>query len=477
MWARKFERSARSGAILLAAVGLFVRLLFVFVGARYYYGAGHEFIHNDSASYSESFINLVTHGVYSYDIANPEAAFGRVPVYPFFWGAHYLVFGAEAAHQAVAISQAVLDSASVYLVYVVALRISGHPVASAFCALLCCFFPFSIIYVSLTQTEILGTFLSLGFFALLFRERPHTGRSALALGLIAGLGLLTKEHLGALLAVAGIWFMGDIRTDFGKASIRGAALVTSFILVYAGWPIRNYVSYDRILLTRSAGSGYARYTEDVNEFRRWVFAWNFDWSPYFEQIAYERGPVEFPPHVFADKDEAALAAHLVDKARRCGSGFHLWRTRVKLAGDHCNHELAAGFSKLRESYIDHYPFRYATVVPLLNLKNVFFKSTARAHADKPTIVRLLVRLLFGIRSLLLLAAFFGLAWYWRNRRYLSLILFTSIIYLFFSVILRQTTFYYLVQADLACLIAGGLVVFATGERVLSRNRSQEPLKG
>src|SRR5215208_5212074 len=107
--------------MIIAGVALFIRLAYILFG--FYSGGTSFFVNNDSFSYTDSIINFFEKGIYSFDVDFPDAAFGRLPGYPLFWGLHYLIFGKH-AYFAVAITQAVLDSLATYLVYEVLINLT-----------------------------------------------------------------------------------------------------------------------------------------------------------------------------------------------------------------------------------------------------------------------------------------------------------------------------------------------------------------
>lgn len=142
----------------------------------------------DSDSYT-GFKTYLEHGIYSFDLTHPDARFGRMPGYPLFWGIHYVLFG-EGVWKAIAISQAVLDSLSTLLVFLIVQKACSTK-AGLLSAVIHAVYPFSIMWVSITGTETVATFLMLSFFALLFSQHAQhlTAKSLVALGFLAGFGL------------------------------------------------------------------------------------------------------------------------------------------------------------------------------------------------------------------------------------------------------------------------------------------------
>jgi 4-amino-4-deoxy-L-arabinose transferase-like glycosyltransferase len=124
-----------------------------------YYG-NPTFTFGDSFSYSESFLNLIRNGHYSFDLSRPDASLYRGPVYPFFWGAHYVIFGKDMVYQSVAVTQAILDFGTCILVYMIAKNLSGSILAARVSFIAYSFFPIFWIYIPITGTETFATSLT-----------------------------------------------------------------------------------------------------------------------------------------------------------------------------------------------------------------------------------------------------------------------------------------------------------------------------
>src|SRR5688572_22919140 len=97
--------SLKNPLLYILLLGLFLRLLFLWKGAAIYYGPDSVHKNGDTFSYVLSFQNLAEKGHYTFDESIPDASFGRLPGFPFFYGLHYLVFGKSTAYVATAISQ------------------------------------------------------------------------------------------------------------------------------------------------------------------------------------------------------------------------------------------------------------------------------------------------------------------------------------------------------------------------------------
>ncbi|UOQ55182.1 glycosyltransferase family 39 protein [Hymenobacter cellulosivorans] len=189
---------------LLVLGGLVLRLLFLWVGADIYYQGRSPYVNNDSYSFTQSFYNLVEHGIYTFNPKNPEAAFGRLPGYPFFWGAHWLLFDEQYVNQAVAYTQALLDTAAIYLVYATARAFTRDIRAAWMAGLLYAGYPFIIVWLTMTGSEALGTFLTIVLFWWL-ATRPVTKATAVGAGLLIGVAFMVREYLGILLLGTVFW--------------------------------------------------------------------------------------------------------------------------------------------------------------------------------------------------------------------------------------------------------------------------------
>lgn len=96
MWATT-PRSRQSQLAVIFIAALTFRLLFTFLIQSYIYGE-FVFTNGDSFSYINSFLNLYENGNYTFDPSHPDASIFRPPVYPFFWGLHYLAVGDDGAY-------------------------------------------------------------------------------------------------------------------------------------------------------------------------------------------------------------------------------------------------------------------------------------------------------------------------------------------------------------------------------------------
>ncbi len=457
--------------ILLA--GFLVRLAFLLVGARVYYANSQAniFTNGDTHSYVLAFTNLLEHGIYTFDFLEPDAAFGRLPGYPFFYGLHYLVFGPQHAAIALACSQVLLDTLSVLLIFLALRRIwpTAHwtPLIGAS---LYAFYPFTIIWVTIIGTETLATFLILLWLNYLLRMQS-TFLYTLGLGLLIAVAFYVREYLGVLLPISiaylAIKYYTVARPTWLVTTLRMAALVgLGFGLLYVAWPVRNYLSYHRLIWIKPPTAGYANYNVDFASFRSWVHCWTNDEQLWLDKIAKGTGPFDFPAEAFNTPAERQRANYLAARARQCGSSFYLYRTGLYASAQYrnvalmranqeyqnnCNNEISIGFEQLKTEFVRQHPVRYWTQVPVQNLSKAFFKRSANRISSGGA-KQLLISGLFTYRTLLLLLAVVGVLVSYRQRDMLPVVAYFGFMYLFISFVMRNMEMRYLLQADVMSLI-------------------------
>ncbi len=451
-------------------LGLVLRLLFLVVGARLYYGPGQEFLNGDSTSYTLNFRNLLEHGSYTFDFLEPDASFGRLPGYPFFYGIHYLLFGAQHVVKAVACTQTLLDCVSILLIFLITRKIMspGYRLAPYLAALLYATYPFIIVWITIIGTEQFATFLTLLWLYTLLSNRRHWTHYCL-LGIEVALLFYVREFLGVFLGITGLYLLFSSGVAW-RVAIRNCVLVgVGFLALYIWWPTRNYVYHHRIVLVKPQRAGFANYKQDMMGFLNWVHSWSNE-STYWLRQALDNPNPAFPEEIFASPQERALASALVKKAADCGSSFYIYKNAGWLPyGDveamrkntdytvECNDEIAQGFDQLRESYRQHHPVAYYAKVPLENFYKVFFKSSKQ---DTSGAVRkqLVLSLVFGYRTLLLVIGLIGVLVFRRVPGIQPIGIYWVFIVVFICWYFRQLEMRYLLQADVLLLIPAALLI-------------------
>lgn len=460
-------------------LGVLLRVVFVLVGAKAYYGAALMFTNGDSDSYMMSFRNLVEHGTYTFNFAEPDAAFGRLPGYPFFYGIHYYLFGVQHAILATACTQALLDCVSIGFVFLIAQRLAaGNYLAPYVAAALYAAYPFIIVWTTIVGTELLATFLTLLWLYTLLGARQRW-TSYVLLGIELALVFYVREFMGILLPITCIYLLVSRRVGW-SVSMRHCVLVClGFGALYIWWPTRNYVSQHRVMLVKPERAGFPNYKPDMVSFLDWVHGWSNESSYWLQQVLSNPHPA-FPADIFASSQEQAQAQALVQQANECGSSFFVYRNgtppptyaqvgKYHLRAGNCNEQVRQGFERLRQSFKQRHPVVYYTKVPIANLQKIFFKSGTQGN-DGATKKQLLLSVVFGYRTLLLMLGVLGLVVYRRNLGMRPILMFWGFIVVFMCWYFRQLEMRYLLQADVLLLLPAAQLLGQWISRFISAKR-------
>lgn len=402
------DRHGDRAALALCVIAFVARAAFLLFAAQGYFGRANVYVDGDTGAWTAAFLNWWERGVYTVNPAHPSGAFGRMPGYSFVIGAFYLATGGrlDRAYPALAWAQILVDSGCVFVLFRIGLRVLGTVRPALLLAALYALYPFAIVWTPVVYSEILAVDAMLaGVYFFVRSERP---RSSAASGALVALGVLFRPQLMILAAVIALRL-----ALFGRFSARRLiAFVAGFLLLYAPWPVRNYVGHRRLVLAQDL-SGLKNWAPDVMGFMQYIFSVKAEWEPQFTQMVTNR-PVTFPAEAYAVPGDRAKLETAVALAQSCGSGFTHWKTSVRapLDGPNCDAEVARRFGELRDSQYRHNRWNAYVRVPLQNLRKAIFK---RSLNDTGSASRRLASSLFLYRTALLLLGV-GAAAVLRRRR-------------------------------------------------------------
>lgn len=456
---------------LVFGIAILSRLAFIVLGSKFTPN-GSLFINGDSSSYSLSIINFLEKGIYSFDLENADAPFGRLPGYPVFWGLHYILFK-NSTHVAVAITQAILDAAVVFLLYSIIKRLTNNPWLALAAGLIYATYFLAIFWVPVTGTESLGIFISILFLYILSKEKYESSYWYLSLGICSAVAFYIREYLGILFFLTGLYLF--IRFLQGKIKFKAILVYgLSFFCLYTLWPIRNYISYNRIEFLKPPTAGYERYGKDVAAFRSWMYTWHTDMEPYMTRIIKREDP-DFPMFIKKNEKENSYIQHLLDSAMTCGSSFYKWKYYKTFTGVNCNSYVARGFDSLKNDFIKRYPTKYYLEVPFLNVIKALFKS-GLSKEPTSTWASLLFNILFGWRTLFVLLGCIG--FYFMPRSIVGFVVcaFPLFMYVFICYFIRQVEMRYLLQADVVLLIPAFYLINLLISKFLIKKQNSGPFK-
>lgn len=232
--------------ILIFSAALLLRLISVFN-----YSLPLE---GDEISYNKLALSIVNEGRYYM-----ESSYSRPPVYPFFIGMIYLIFGTKLI--AVRIAQAALDSLLCMLIYRLCRMLFSRAIALT-AAFTSAFYLLFIKGVSRFLTETLFTLILFWIIFYIYKTKErltYPQASILGIGiavlvLIKGITILFLPFLFLLLLWSGYYSPLGIK----RALKRYAVVFMAFIAVISVWTYRNYRVYHAFVPVSTQG-GYALY--------------------------------------------------------------------------------------------------------------------------------------------------------------------------------------------------------------------------
>lgn len=447
----KSKLSSYNSLHAIFILALAVRLSFIFIGAKSYYGDNIH-VNGDSRSYTDSFKNLVEEGHYTFDFNNPDASFGRLPGYPIFWGISYVIVGEEYANLSSSILQAIVDSLSAILIVLISRKIFIDQSNGVIAGLLYAVYPFSIVWTPIIGTETLGIFITLIFFFWIYSHDLSKFNNQVIGGILCAIAFYIRPYLGILIVAGILHILLEMKIS-KKGFISAFVFCCTFVILYSFWPIRNYFNHDRIILLKPTSAGYERYSSDVSAARAWIYCWSHDADLYLDAIANNQS-VNIPKKVLESEEQKKQFQDIKELAYECGSGFYNWRTYKRFQGENCNEVISNGFDTLRKEFINSNFATFLFKVPILNISKFFFKNQLSSESSN----NILIWLLFAGRSLLLVLAIIGIVLSFK-KNHLAIHFFIVFMLLFISFYVRQMEMRYMLQAEILLLFYS---VFAIG---------------
>jgi hypothetical protein len=256
-------------AVLLLAVGLFVRIRVIYVW---------RFAGSDSVGYLKLAHELFAHHRYALSPQHP-LAWVRPPLYPMIL-AVIMPNGQLMGSSWIPlfVFNCTLELATGVLVWRMARQLAG-PWAGLLALAATMLNPFLPLYSAALLTETPALFLAtatLATLVLLAERRPRLAWAGSgALGALATLLrpdglLLAAAFLPALIFQSGSW-----RDKMQRALLAAAA----FVVVFAPWPLRNLVATGAV---HPLGGRIDRFTQPVENYEgywAWLRSWSTDWTP------------------------------------------------------------------------------------------------------------------------------------------------------------------------------------------------------
>jgi 4-amino-4-deoxy-L-arabinose transferase-like glycosyltransferase len=328
----------------------------------------------------------------------------RTPVYPMFYGLHYILFGEKASFLIIRYVQLVLFSISTILLGLSILNITSNIKWAKYTTILYALNPFVVIYCYYTLTESLFPFLEIlcfFFFSKSIKNRKYLMLCGLSLGLL----VLTRPIciiLGLCLGLSLIIYNQKTKESLFNLLKYLSMLTVPFLLVLSVWGMRNYLITKEIVFlekyyegaTCEEGQGAVFMTE-------WAGCWSnpTDIIGGYHHIAFTfiSNPIKLdsfvnnymnklPSYAFCGssynevKDafityNSCLVEREKLKNQTSNSSIYFIEHNLK-----CNESVKIKFSNLTSNFKKKAPFRYYIITPLLTIKDIIFQSFSSAYA-------------------------------------------------------------------------------------------------
>ncbi len=456
--------------LFILILGILLRLFFVFVGGKIYYGQEDYFIQRDTSSWFQAFINLYEHGTFTISPNIDAGKFFRPPGYSFLFGIFYLISleNYALAWKLLVGCQVIMDIASIYLISGIAKSAMANVTNenkipfSNLCALLYAVYPFVIIWTPVLYAETSSIFFLL--LSIYFAFQKTTFRSAFLSGIFVGIATLIRLQCAfGILFIAGVFFFSgkSIQNRIRHGFFFGFAILISYGL----WPARNYFLQNRILFSQDLNMGH-HWSPDYLSFVDFTHSIGTDHTEYYFQILRDE-KVNWPKVAFTEPVDSLLLDSVVNLCRTCSNGFAYWKwgerisPELNLPSNPCDTIIHHIFDELIQKQKSKNSFHYYVTIPLENLSKSFFKMSL--YGNKSMAVKLFSSLLFIIRSVLIFTGLFGIYFAFKNnflqKKFLIFILFYfAAWYLFLSFNYRNMEMRYLVHTDILLLIPAAYVI-------------------
>jgi 4-amino-4-deoxy-L-arabinose transferase-like glycosyltransferase len=370
----------------------------------------------DTLVYGDLAHNMLAHHVFGFTEDRIRPTLIRLPGYPLFLAACFVVFG-DANYLAVVWVQVGIDLMSCALLGLLAGRLMGRRagLAALLLAALC---PFTANYAAAALTETLSLFcVALAFFGLeRWVSRWRDGGRGLGWAAVVGaafaVAVLVRPDEGLLAAaVVPVMLRVGLRSG-GRGLVPGVVAGLIVVLPLVGWAGRNWRVFHVIQPLAP------RYANDPGEmvwygFQRWYRTWGVDFKSTVDVYWNYDGNLirlgDLPPRAIDDAEQ-------MEQTRAVYAAYNDVSSATP--------EIDAAFGRIAAERVAEHPLRYYVEMPVAREMNMWLRPRTelmkmpidwwamRAHPGKSV---------FEIAYAVLNAWYLGLAtvglWVWRGRRW------------------------------------------------------------
>jgi len=204
-------------------------------------------------------LDPLTHDLLAMKIATEsfwgEEPFFRAPLYPYFLGVLYVMFGHR--YLIPRLVQVLIGSLSCVLAFLIGRRIFGASTA-LLGALLACFYWILIYYDGEFLIPVLSVFLNLAFLWVLLRKEKFGWRSIFTAGVLVGVSALARPNILVFVPCIIMWIAVHKSVHrWKRTAVLGLALVAGVSVAVGPVTVRNYlVGHDVVLISSQGGVNF-----------------------------------------------------------------------------------------------------------------------------------------------------------------------------------------------------------------------------
>ena len=336
---------------------------------RLYFYLRFPHVTGDSLIYGDIARNWLDHGIYGLSRATgPQPTWIRLPGYPAFLAACFVLFGREHYH-AVLLVQIVIDVATCFFVADLARRTLSER-AARFAFLLAALCPFTANYAVAPLAETLSIFsvavaLDCAVAAFTAMAEARSPWSAWTwCGIAVSAAIMLRPDGGILLAAIGLflfWRMWRCPAERAASFQAGVLVLIIALAPLLPWTVRNWRDFHRFQPLAP------RYANDPDEFvpsgyDRWVRTWIVDF------VSTDEIYWNVPDDVI---DPNLLPSRAFDNAAQRAGTEAIFRDYNHIL--FVNADLNARFAQLAEERVWSHPVRYYLVLPALRIADMWVR--------------------------------------------------------------------------------------------------------
>ncbi len=339
-------------------------------------------------------IKNLQHGYgFTHDTSNYLYTVRRTPLYPLFYGAHYLIFGEKGSFAAIKYSQIIIFGISAVFLFLATLNFTNSRKIAWLTYILYGFNLPLISYLSFTLTE--AVFPALICFILYFLSRcklSSNGTNWFMVGLFYSIAVLTRPNIVFILSTIIFCILYYNKFVFKKIITNGCFFVFGLSLLFTPWVIRNYIKTngDIVILEKYYGD-QMDYGMPNMHLKYWIACWINPADYSSERISNciikninDNEPVSgkelvdsllntIPPVVFKGNNKNEIKdsySVLYDyyKAKKINKNSHEFYKIEKKS--------ILLFKNMKSDFITKAPLQYFILTPLSYLKSLIFQSNS-----------------------------------------------------------------------------------------------------